>query len=170
MGLISQLTLRKKFTLLISLLLVTVVVLSFCQWGLNQANQAISASHAQRYRSYQLADEFRQGSDDLTRLARTYVVTGDKRWEDQYMEILDIRSGKKQRPGGYDGIYWDFRAADVAVPGAPGETISLLDMMKREGFTDAEMGKLSDAAKISGDLVNTEVQAMGLVKTFRWRC
>ncbi len=164
MGLINQLTLRKKFILLISLLLVTVAVLSFSQWGLNQANQAISASHAQRYRSYQLADEFRQSSDDLTRLARTYVVTGDKRWEDQYMEILDIRNGKKQRPGGYDGIYWDFRAADVAVPGTPGETISLLDMMKREGFSDAEIGKLSDADKISGDLVKTEVQAMGLVK------
>ncbi len=164
MGFINQLTLRKKFILLISLLLVTIAVLSFSQWGLNQANQAISAAHAQRYRSYQLADEFRQGSDDLTRLARTYVVTGDKRWEDQYMEIIDIRSGKKPRPGGYEGIYWDFRAADVAVPGAPGETIALLDMMKREGFSDAEMGKLSEAAKISGDLVNTEVEAMGLVK------
>ena len=164
MGLINQLTLRKKFTLLISLLLLTVAVLIFSQWGLNQANHAISEAHALRYRSYQLADEFRQSSDDLTRLARTYVVSGDKRWEDQYMEILDIRSGKKQRPGGYDGIYWDFRAADVAVPGAPGETMALLDMMKREGFTDAEMGKLSEADKKSGDLVNTEVKAMGLVK------
>ena len=165
MGLIKQLTLRKKFILLISLLSLAIFVLTLSQWGLNQANQAISASHAQRYLSYQLADEFRQSSDELTRLARTYVVSGDKRWEDQYMEILDIRSGKKPRPAGYEGIYWDFRAADVAVPGAPGETIALLDMMKRAGFSEAEMGKLSEAAQKSADLVNAEVQAMGLVKS-----
>ncbi|MEO7107590.1 MAG: methyl-accepting chemotaxis protein [Rhodoferax sp.] len=164
MNFVHQLTLRKKFMLLIGLMLMTVIVLSFSQWGLSKANSDISAAHAQRYRSYQLADEFRHSSDDLTRLARTYVVSGDKRWEDQYMEILDIRSGKKPRPGGYDGIYWDFRAADVAVPGSPGETISLLDMMKREGFSDAEMGKLNEAAQKSADLVNTEVLAMGLVK------
>ena len=163
MNLINQLTLRKKFVLLMGLLLVTIAVMLFTQWNLTQANQAISQAHSQRYRSYQLADEFRQSSDDLTRLARTYVVSGDKRWEDQYMEIVEIRSGKKQRPGGYEDIYWDFRAADVAVPGVPGETIALLDMMKREGFSQAEMDKLSEAAKNSADLVNTEVVAMGLV-------
>ena len=80
------------------------------------------------------------------------------------MEIVDIRGGKKPRPGGYEGLYWDFRAADVPVMGKPGETIALLDMMKREGFTDAEMGKLNEAAQISSDLINTEVLAMGLVK------
>jgi hypothetical protein len=32
-----------------------------------------------RYLSYQAADELRQSSDDLTRLARTYVVTGDEK-------------------------------------------------------------------------------------------
>ena len=31
----------------------------------------------QRFTSYQLADELRQTSDDLTRLARTYVATRD---------------------------------------------------------------------------------------------
>ena len=164
MNLIHQLSLRKKFMLLISLLLLTIALLSFSEWGLDRANRAISAAHDQRYRSYQLADEFRQSSDDLTRLARTYVVTGDKRWEQQYMEIIDIRGGKKPRPAGYGGIYWDFRAADVAIPGAPGETISLLDRMKREGFSEAELGKLSEAAQKSADLVSIETLAMGLVK------
>ena len=164
MSLIPKLTLRKKFILLIGLLLLTIVVLMFAQWAVSRATDAITRAHEQRYRSYQLADEFRQTSDDLTRLARTYVVTGDKRWADEYQEIIDIRSGKKPRPAGYDGIYWDFRAADVAVPGVAGETISLLDMMKREGFTEAEMGKLQEAAQKSADLVNTETMAMNLVK------
>lgn len=164
MNLINQLTLRKKFVLLIGLLLVTIVALSFTQWGLNRANHAISKAHQQRYQAYQLANEFRQSSDDLTRLARTYVVTGDQRWADQYQEVIDIRSGKKPRPAGYDGIYWDFRAADITVPGPPGETIALLDMMKRAGFTQAELGKLSEANQKSTDLVHTEMLAMNLVK------
>ncbi|MGP1667012.1 MAG: hypothetical protein ACTS5I_14090, partial [Rhodanobacter sp.] len=77
MNFINQLTLRMKFMLLIGLLLVTIGVLAFTQWGLNRATQSISQAHEQRYHAYQLADEFRQSSDDLTRLARTYVVTGD---------------------------------------------------------------------------------------------
>ncbi|VEF25564.1 Uncharacterised protein [Shewanella baltica] len=37
-----------------------------------------------RYQSYQVADELRQSSDDLTRLARTYAVTGDEKYENVY--------------------------------------------------------------------------------------
>ncbi len=165
MGMIQNLGLRQKLMLLMGLLLLTIAVLAYTQWGVSQATDDIQRAHKTRYTSYQLADEMRQSSDDLTRLARTYVVSGgEKRWEDQYMEILDIRSGKKPRPAGYEGIYWDFRAADVPVPGKPGESIALLDMMKREGFSDAEMAKLAEAAKNSGDLVQTEVLAMNLVK------
>ena len=32
---------------------------------------------AQRYQSYLLADELRQSSDDLSKMVRIYVVTGD---------------------------------------------------------------------------------------------
>ena len=47
-----------------------------------------------RYQSYLLADELRQSSDDLTRLARTYVVSGEEAYEQQYMDILAIRNGQ----------------------------------------------------------------------------
>ncbi len=53
-----------------------------------------------RYQSYQAADELRQSSDDLTRLGRTYVVTGDEKYEKMYMDILDIRNGQKPKPDG----------------------------------------------------------------------
>ena len=69
----------------------------------------ISAAEERRYQSRLLADELRQSSDDLTRLARTYVVTADKRYEDQYWEVLDIRNGKRHgRPitTGSTGISW----------------------------------------------------------------
>jgi len=79
-----------------------------------QMSQATEA----RYQSYLLADELRQSSDDLTRLARTYVVTGDPAYEKQYLDILDIGNGKKARPRHYERIYRDFVAAGAAVPPA----------------------------------------------------
>lgn len=80
-----------------------------------------------RYRSYLLADELRQSSDDLTRLARTYVVTKDEKYEQEYQDILDIRSGKKPRPDG------------SAVP--------LLSLMTQLGFSEMEFDKLNESQK-----------------------
>ncbi|HVK96140.1 MAG TPA: methyl-accepting chemotaxis protein [Noviherbaspirillum sp.] len=117
-----------------------------------------------RYRSYLLADELRQSSDDLTRLARTYVVSGDAKYEQQYMDILDIRNGKKARPLHYERIYWDFVAAGNNKPSPDGETIALSDLMKQAGFSQEEFAKLKEAQNNSDALVKTEVIAMNAVK------
>ncbi|WP_136416983.1 methyl-accepting chemotaxis protein [Herbaspirillum sp. ST 5-3] len=117
-----------------------------------------------RYESYLLADELRQSSDDLTRLARTYVVTGDAKYERQYMDILDIRNGKKPRPQNYERIYWDFVAAGESKPRPDGETIALADLMKKAGFSQQEFAKLKEAQDNSDALVKTEVIAMNAVK------
>ena len=82
---IFRMGLRQKFVLL---LLATVAVLVFTQWAVARANEEIARASRQRYVSYLLADELRQSSDDLTRLVRTYVVTGDPRWEQQYNEVV----------------------------------------------------------------------------------
>ena len=57
---------------------------------------------------FKLADELRQSSDDLTRMARTYVVTGDVRYEEYFNRILEIRNGEAPRPENHGGMYWDF--------------------------------------------------------------
>jgi len=118
----------------------------------------------QRYRSYLLADELRQSSDDLTRLARTFVVSAEPKWEKQYFEILDIRNGKLPRPLAYERIYWDFKAADLAVERGSGAAMALTQLMKEAGFTEAEFGKLNEAKANSDDLVRTETIAMNMVK------
>ena len=82
---------------LVSLLAVFSVLLFFGQ-------QDVNVTTSRRYASYQVADELRQSSDDLTRMARTYVITGDPRFESMYWEILAIRNGKAPRPRHYDRI------------------------------------------------------------------
>jgi len=136
----------------------------FALYQTGAASDRFSAVHETRYMSYLLADELRQSSDDLTRLARTYVVSGDPMWEQQYFEVLDIRNGKKPRPALYEKIYWDFRAAGIEPNRGAGTVSALADMMKRAGFTDAEFAKLKEAQANSDDLVNTETVAMNLVK------
>lgn len=125
-----------------------------------EANQVTET----RFQSYLLADELRQSSDDLTRLARTYVVTGDASYEQQYMDILDIRNGKKPRPEHYERIYWDFVAAGMPVPASTGPSVPLAELMRKAGFSEQEFAKLQEAQTNSDGLVKTEVIAMNAVK------
>jgi hypothetical protein len=71
----------------------------------------IVRAEARRYSSYKLADELRQSSDDLTRMARLYVVTGDARYRSHFDRILAIRDGRAPRPLDYGNVYWDFAVA-----------------------------------------------------------
>ncbi|WP_288841586.1 methyl-accepting chemotaxis protein [uncultured Deefgea sp.] len=142
-------------------LIALALLFAFYVW----AQTKVEHENERRYQSYLLADELRQSSDDLTRLARTYVVSRDPNFEKQYMDILAIRNGEKPRPEAYNRIYWDFVAANHQAPRPDSAAkVPLLDLMKSLGFTEAEFAKLNEAKKNSDGLVNTEVEAMGLVK------
>ena len=158
-------TVRQLFQTMLVAMVLPALFLAVSVYQVGQANDRIVQANQARYDAYLLADELRQSSDDLTRLARTYVVSGDAEWEKQYFEILDVRNGKKPRPNQYEKIYWDFRAAGGDAGRGTGESIPLLDLMKRTGFSEAEFGKLKEAQGNSDDLVKTETVAMGLVKT-----
>ncbi|GAA0302611.1 methyl-accepting chemotaxis protein [Rhodovulum strictum] len=150
--------------LMLALAAAAVGYMIFSATRMGQANEAVRDAWADRYQSYLLADEFRQSSDDLTRLARTYVLTGDDRYETQYMDILAIRNGQQERPAAYHRIYWDFLAADRPASGGSGVTRPLADLMKDAGFTEAEFALLAQAQANSDGLVGLEVRAMNAVK------
>ena len=151
------LALLAALTLLLCLVLLSVI-------SLKSASDEVARSVDLRYRSYLLADELRQSSDDLTRLVRTYAVTGDAKYEKQYFDILDIRNGKKPRPEHYERIYWDFVAAGIDKPQPDGATASLQALMKEAGFSEQEFAKLKEAQNNSDALVKNETIAMNAVK------
>ena len=151
------LALLAALTLLLCLVLLSVI-------SLKSASDEVDRSADLRYRSYLLADELRQSSDDLTRLARTYAVTGDAKYEKQYFDILDIRNGKKPRPEHYERIYWDFVAAGIDKPQPDGATAPLQALMKEAGFSEQEFAKLKEAQNNSDALVKNETIAMNAVK------
>ncbi|MGI2208824.1 methyl-accepting chemotaxis protein [Shewanella baltica] len=123
-------------------------------------NDAVSI----RYQSYQVADELRQSSDDLTRLARTYAVTGDEKYEKMYMDILAIRNGEKSRPEKYHQIYWDLVLSYGDKPKPDGARIAIKAQMQSLGFSDEEFRYLEQAQQNSDALVALEVKAMNAVK------
>jgi PAS domain S-box-containing protein len=157
-------SLKKLFRILLGIQVALGVVLAVLAGALFLNQKELSRSQRVHFQSYLLADELRQSSDDLTRLARTYVATGNEEFERQYWAVLDIRNGKRPRPVEYNRIYWDFITAAGQKPRPDGKSIFLRDLMIKEGFTAAELEKLSQAKSNSDGLVQTERIAMNAVK------
>ena len=69
---------RLLFVFLFGTLLLAAAVMGMVV-VLHDIQTKVENAQTRRYESYQLADELRQSSDDLTRFARTYAATGDER-------------------------------------------------------------------------------------------
>jgi PAS domain S-box-containing protein len=130
-----------------------------------RSEQQLTRANELRYRSFLLADELRQSGDDLTRMARTYVVTGERVYKQHFQDILDIRNGKKPRPQNYALPYWDLVLVDGPAPRAGQQTIPLLELMRQAGFTEGEFRKLAEAKANSDGLTIPEFEAMKLVES-----
>ncbi|MCY4364473.1 MAG: PP2C family protein-serine/threonine phosphatase [Gammaproteobacteria bacterium] len=150
-----------KNFLIIFASIVTLMVVSLVLYTEVLENEAkIHESAEKRYQSYLLADELRQSSDDLTRMARTYTVTGDDKYKNYFDQILAIRGGEAPRPADYHNIYWDFIAATGLPPRINTQAIALKDLMKQEEFTETEFALLRETENESNELVNLENRAM----------
>jgi len=152
------------FSAALAIATVLLLLLALGIQRLGAASEAVSQANEARYTSYLLADEMRQSSDDLTRLVRTYVVTGEPKWLAQYQEVVDIRNGSRPRPKDYEKIYWDFRAVDQDAGRGLERAVALKDLMQQAGFSAAELGKLAEAEALSNELVKIETAAIALIK------
>lgn len=146
--------------LTLGMFIVVVITFSFYVYTEKQIDRA----NELRQQSYLLADELRQSSDDLTRMVRSYVMTGDIRYKQHYLEIMDIRDGKKPRPIDYSNIYWDLVFSDDVRPSPSGKAVPLLDLMQKMGFSEKEFSLLAQAKTNSDLLTTVEFQAMALIE------
>ena len=128
-------------------------------WLGTKNEESIAESWVKRERAYELADELRQTSDDLTRMARTYAVTGDERYQQWFAEILDIRNGAVPRPVDYHLVYWDLVTVEGTKPREAGDPRALRDMMEEFGFTAAELALLEKSEDESNLLTKLENEA-----------
>lgn len=150
--------------ILLTLLLIVIASITFAFYVYWE--REVDHANEMRFKSFMLANQLRQSSDDLTRMVRTYVRTSDPIYKKHYQEILDIRDGKAPRPICYNDIYWDLVLSDDKRPCQNGPAISLLELMRQTGFTDNEFEKLKQAKANSDDLTRTEISAMALIESY----
>lgn len=127
--------------------------------------ESITEAERSKYSSLKLANELLQSSEDLTIMARNYVVTGAPIYEQRFYEILNIRNGIRPRPKDYSGPYWyladqinsfDLTAQTVATP--------LIELMRKEVLSDRELHLLEESQANSDELVSLEKQAFAAMK------
>lgn len=112
----------------------------------------IEEKHVERFLAFDIADEFRHTSMNLTRFARTYAATGLQIYWDNYWDIVNWRAGEIPRP--------DFVHKDLF----PGEKVAQKEVMQRVGYTDAEFQMLKEIGDMSNELIALEDQAMQSVR------
>ena len=150
----------KNFLIIFASIVTLMVVSLVLYTEVLESEAKIHESNERRYQSYLLADELRQSSDDLTRMARTYTVTGDQKYKDYFEQILAIRDGEAPRPAEYHNIYWDFVAATGIPPRVNTQATALKELMKEANFTETEFALLRETENESNELVNLENRAM----------
>ena len=155
---------KTMMSVVFSTIVASAVITAVLSFNLKSKVDLFNDAASIRYQSYQVADELRQSSDDLTRFARTYAVTGDEKYEKMYMDILAIRNGEKPRPEKYNQIYWDLVLNYGDKPKPDGAKVVLKTKMQALGFSDEEFRYLDEAQQNSNALVAIELKAMNAVK------
>ena len=144
----------------IAIVSLSLISLFFITTKLTLLHEQSSKAEIKRFNSYRLANQLKQSSDDLTRMVRTYVVTGDIHYKQYFDTILDIRNGKSPRPDNYDQVFWDFIIPSINDYIPSGKKISLHQMLDEWDFSKDEITMLKMAQDNSDKLVNLEREAM----------
>lgn len=107
------------------------------------------------------ATRLKDSSEELTRFARMYVMTSEKKYKDQYYKVLNIRKGLTYRPEDYNWYYWYNKNKKNTEEKL--SKISLLSLMKSVSFTEKDLEMLSKSEEYSDQLAKLEVEAFRIV-------
>ncbi len=136
--------LKNLFVIFFAMIITFLFVLGIFSFLMYQNQRGLSNILQKQFNSYEIANELKQSSENLTRYCRTFVETGDFNWEKKFREVLDIRNGIAPRPDG--------------------RIISLTDSIKKLNFTETENDKLKKAEDYSNELAITEITAINASK------
>jgi signal transduction histidine kinase len=152
------------FSILSIILVLSILAIVLCSFQARRSHIKLQNSLKQQYKARLIANELRHSSDDLTRFARTFVATGNPKYEKMYWDVLGIREGHHTRPEKYDNIYWDLVVNYGDKPRPDGQKKPLKELIDEIGLTEEEISQLHEAQNNSNDLVRVEMIAMNAVK------
>ena len=125
-----------------------------------QVAAAVAAAEHRRLAAFQLAEHLRVRSNDMTRLGRLYVLTGEARYLAYYEELLAIRNGTAPRPDPYDSGFWMRVVAEGKRGVTYGPPRSLRDLLRDHDATAAEFEALDAARAKADELATIELATM----------
>ncbi len=138
-----KLLLRSAFGSIIAIALVLLVVVLMLKNNLQHSFDA--ADH--RYNASHLAKLASEQSNELTALARQYVVT----LEPEYLRAYNLLVAQIEGNAAWDD----------------GSTIAYLDQLRKAGVQEDDLVYLKESVSLSLKLVNTEEEAFELVEPFK---
>lgn len=155
------LSLKIRFILLCALATFLAGALGVVAFLLTGRQQELDRLMGARTQAQHATQELRDLSDDLTRLARAYVGTGDRKYRELYHQALGVLQGSQPRPANPTGrIYWDYvLAPDPARLPRTGSVQSREDAIRALGATAEELALLHTATQRASDVAAIEVQA-----------
>ncbi len=127
------------------------------------SEKKLDATYENRYTAHLLTDQFRQSSDDLTRTALSYVLTSHPAYRQAYLDILDIRGGKKAAASMDHHVDWNLTTTPSPRVASGLAGVALLDRVQKLNLTQAELAKLTQSKTDSDALTQLELRAMALV-------
>ncbi|MDG6773243.1 response regulator [Thiomicrorhabdus sp. ZW0627] len=155
----QSIKIRDLFFVIAVVEIVLMIVIVVLQQHNTNLKTKLSEAQSDRYEMHKAAVSLKSSSDELTRFARLYVVTGDKTYKENYQRILDIRNGLSARPEGYDQVYWNYLEPLRSRIHPDGQSQSLRSLMASLPFTKVEYAKLQEAEDKSNVLVGMETKA-----------
>jgi diguanylate cyclase (GGDEF)-like protein/PAS domain S-box-containing protein len=150
--------------LLVAVSVVLLLAMGATIWGMLQVQDKMVLSEMRRQHEHDLARELLQTSEDLTRLSRSFVATGDPAFEQHYHRILDIRNGQQPRPQVYSPTYWHLAGVGRGDPVPMVPAITFKELMLRGDFRDNELALLEQSQALSDALAGLEIRAIALRK------
>lgn len=144
---------------------VMTVLMSALLFAEGVVERQVDRAHSMRYDSRLLVDELQQSSEELTRLARTYVLTGEMDYQRTYLSMLAEREGKSSGLSrGDPGYKGRSPAVFESTSGHMGPPAALLERMQDAGFNQLEMQQFRQAKEASDALAKIELAAMAMVE------
>ena len=140
---------------------------AFFAWSvidLSNKSKTLETIEIQHFQMIEKARELKQSSEDLTRFSRLYVITGNKKYKNIFLNILDIRNGIAPKPTDYNLLYWDI-PGNVRQDKHPlSSPSSLLSEIKTLPYLPSEFDKLEDAEVFSNELVKLKKESFRVME------
>lgn len=156
---------RTRFIIFGVYTFVVTILLIYLQIRMVRSVTEYSRIYQHTIKSSAIARQYQQNSAFLTQFVRSYVATGDAKYEQAYNDCIAISGGTKPTPINYDrGIYWSIYLGSGKKPSYDGETKSYSNVMKDLNFSKEMFDYLTLSKSRSEELVKLEVQAMEIIK------